>query len=167
MTTRSTDGPWERRAGLLLRVWQNVVPLICIAIAAYAVLGVESKQDRQREGRAVSVDVTCGFANGLAEAVTQVFRSPFLGQQTPQQMLYQRNLEKLGAPSIEERRVAAIAQAREFARTISESVADEAGAEVARVVNAKDGTLNCTVLRKVADTVPPPANATVTPLPGG
>jgi hypothetical protein len=151
---RSEDSLRDRRGGIIQRVWQNLVPLIAIGVAFYAVLGVESKQTRVNEGRAVSVDVICGYSNGLATAVGGAFRSPFLGSQTAQQRRYQRNLEKLGGPSYKERRLAAEKAARVFAAELSRSVAAEAGVVIAEVVR-DDGTLDCDAMRRVTGTVPP------------
>lgn len=109
------------------RVWQDIVPLVALILATWAVAGTQSDLERQREGRVVALDVLCGFANGVSEAGREVILGPE------------------GAPDQDERRKLA----EQYTTTITNAVVAQAGAKAESVVNGV-GTVDCNRLRVVA-----------------
>lgn len=136
---RATD----RAPGWLVGLWRNFVPLIALGLAAYAVAGIQTDVDVQRQGRGVAIDILCGFGNGVEAAGKATITTPV---QPPE---FRRNLEKLGLPPEAERQANAKVAGEAYARLISQNVADQAGAAAVDVVN-KDGSLNCDALSKAA-----------------
>jgi hypothetical protein len=144
-------------------LWRDFMPLLGVLIAAYAVFGFEGKVDQaavdariakssasnQAEGRRIAIAVLCGFGNGVELAGKASISTPV---QPPR---FRRNLEKLGLPSARLRAPAARKAGEAYARAISESVVEQAGAD-AKTVIKPDGSLNCSALQGVANTAPLP-----------
>jgi hypothetical protein len=141
-------------------IWRDFVPLLAILIAAYAVLGIESKVDRaevkattaeqvaasQREGRRNAVAIVCGATSAIIEAGRASILS---GGELPPRL--ERNLIRLGYPERAERRAQARAAAEAYSLGIAGAIEKESG--VQGLVRA-DGTLDCDRLLKASRVEP-------------
>lgn len=141
-------GTVARWAGAL---WRNLVPLVALGLAVWAVAGtqrdvINTRQlaESQREGRAVAIDILCGFGNGVEAAGKATLTAPI---EPPE---FRRSLERLGLPPAEAREQQQQQAAQAYARSISESVANQVGRGIADDVIKRDGSLDCRVLRKAA-----------------
>lgn len=127
---RKSDTGWRYWGGWLYR---HLVPAIAIVVAAIAVGRTQSDVDRQREGRAVAIDVLCGFGNGVAEAGRKALSGELAGQ-NPSRGLPQK------------------AQT-DYVRTITSSLLAESGFDDVKLIRS-DGQLNCDALRIAAKAQP-------------
>lgn len=136
----------ERRADRITIgwLWEHLVPLLALALAAWAVTSVqgkadraESKFDQQREGRRVAIDVLCGGLYGVERAgrLTLLDQLPSPAPQGRRQTDAQQKIRMLYAES--------------YARVITEAVVDQAGVDL-RSVLRPDGLVDCDRLRKAA-----------------
>lgn len=132
-------------------LWRNTVPVVALGLAVWAVFGtqrdvIDAKQlaEAQVEGRAVAIDVLCGFGNGVEAAGKATLTAPIQPKE------FRLALERLGLPGGKVRRQAQLAAAEAYARSISESVANQVGPKAAAKVIKRDGSLNCPALRKAA-----------------
>jgi hypothetical protein len=133
--------------------WRRLVPLIALALACYAVVGLSGKVDkttdalqRQKDGRRVALEVICGSIKGVEDAGRRILTGTL---PPPASMPPPR--------SARERRLAS-QYAEAYSRVISESVLAQAGAKATGVLKA-DGSLDCDALKRatsVAQAVPDP-----------
>jgi hypothetical protein len=84
---------------------------------------------RQAEGRAVAIDVLCGFGNGVAEAGRKALAGELVGQHSAN-----------GLPAESQ---------RDYVATITSTLLAEAGISARDVVQV-NGTINCPKLRVAA-----------------
>lgn len=136
-------------------VWRDLVPLLALLIALFAVVGVEQKVDQaaveatvakraaesQREGRGVAVGIICGALRGVEDAGRLVLTDRLPGT------------EQYRRPSTAQERTVQRAYATAYNRVITERIIAEAGATGERVIEP-DGTVNCTELRVASGTPP-------------
>lgn len=168
-TDWNTDNNPGRRAGdhfpwWVGAAWRNLVPIIALALATYAVTGLQSDVDQQRIGRRVAIDVLCGYANGTAAAGRATLRGGLPGdklKKTPDGALtdltpgeFNRFLQAHGYGTTQEQIARSNAGATAYTQNLSQQVVKEAGVKGDDVVNP-DGTLNCDALRKAAAATPP------------
>lgn len=125
----------DKLIGKIEWVWQNGLPLVAIIIAAIAVQGNTSDIQRQKEGRAVAVDVLCGFGNGVATAGRKALSGELAGQ------------TGRGLPP---------EAVRDYTRTVTSTLLKEAGITGTDVLKA-NGEIDCTKLKIVARTAGQPA----------
>lgn len=144
-------------------LWRDFMPLLALGIASIAVFSAENKADdaavnsriakatalNQAEGRRIAVSVLCGFGNGVEQAGKATLSAPIMP------IRFRRELERLGLPSDAVRLRGAKAAGEAYARSISNSVVEQAGAD-AKAVIKPDGSLNCSALQGVAKTAPLP-----------
>src|SRR4051794_8741858 len=116
---RASDKGWRYKLGW---VYRNTLPLVCLAIAFWALGRTQSDVERQREGRAVAIDVLCGFGNGVAEAGRKALAGELVGQQPG------RGLSK--------------ASQSDYIQTITSTLLAEAGIQ-GRDVIRPDGEVDC------------------------
>lgn len=142
-------------------LWRDLMPLLALLLAFYAVLGSENKADRaelkataaqqaaasQREGRQIAIAVLCGFGNGVEAAGKASIAQPILPGR------FRRNLEKLGLPPERLRAERARKAGEAYARSISESVAEQASVKAEKVIQP-DGSMDCNALQDVARATP-------------
>lgn len=135
-------GGWQLWAWRAERVWQDVVPLIALGLAFYAVLHVESKATRNRQflvqqaqGRKVAIDVLCGGVLGVERAGILTLQGKLL------------DTRRLGMTG-QERRLRERASLS-YAKIISRAVVRQAGIG-SHAVLRPDGTLDCAKLRVAA-----------------
>jgi hypothetical protein len=130
----------DTRRGKLRAFWRDVAPLVAVVVAGvavfaagFSVLNTQSDVERQKEGRAIAVDVLCGFGNGVAEAGRKALAGELAGQRGGR-----------GLP--------ASAQ-RDYVQTITSTLLAEAGIN-ARDVIRPDGQVDCSRLRRAARAQP-------------
>jgi hypothetical protein len=123
------------------RVWQDLIPLVALVLAAIAVFGTQSDVERQREGRGIAINVLCGVSNGIVDAGREILTDTLPGTEH-----YQRPHSAL-----EKSRAQAYADS--YARVISFSVAQQAGVQAEGVLR-HDGTIDCDALSRAAQTRP-------------
>lgn len=145
-------------------MWRDFVPLLAIAVAAFAVFGVEGKVDdatvnakvakveattakrvaaAQKDGRRVAVGITCGALMGVEDAGRLVLTDRLPGT------------ERFRRPSSPGEKRVRRAYAKAYNRVISERIRAEAGVAAAGIVGA-DGSVDCDALRLASATAPPP-----------
>lgn len=140
-TDAGTEG--KRFAGLRRviwhgeRVWQDLVPLIALILAAVAVFGQESDLERQREGRSIAIEVLCGSTSGVQKAGELILKDEL------------PNTERYRRPKTDADRERADAYARSYVRLISNEVLKVAGVEGKDVLDP-DGSINCDRLKAAA-----------------
>ena len=143
-TRRSTDRPtrgWRLFLWHAERVWQDVVPLIALVLAAIAVFGNQSDLERQKEGRGIAINVLCSVSNGTVDAGRLILTDKLPGTEPYRQ------------PRSAAQRKAADAYAKSYGRVISEAVVAQAGVRADDVIR-KDGTVDCDALKRAALAVP-------------
>jgi hypothetical protein len=123
---RASDGGWRYWTAWCYRM---LVPAVAVVIAAIAVARTQGDVQRQKEGRAIAIDVLCGFGNGVAEAGRKALAGELRGQDSRQ-----------GLPEEAQ---------RDYVGTITSTLLAEAGI-TARDVVQPDGTVACDRLRVVA-----------------
>jgi hypothetical protein len=147
---------WKHRLWQADWAWRRIVPVIAVAMAAFAVISNGHKVDKaefkatraqqgiaaQITGRRVAIRVLCGFANGVANAGRNVIASGDVGPPT-----FKRNLQRLGLPPDKVRRAAAQQSAKNYVESLTNSVVQQSGASGKNLVR-KDGTLDCAVLQQ-------------------
>lgn len=134
---------------LLRENWYRDVWLLLLSIVlVLMVLGLQTKVDRQREGRAIAINVMCGGISAVIEAG----RATITGSSRSFSPEFERNLERLGYPPRKQRTQAANAAAKAYAAAIAKSVQEESGV---KDLVRKDGSLDCARLRKVTHVVGP------------
>lgn len=139
---------WRR---LLRENWYRDVWLLLVSLVLLLMVhGVQSRVERQREGRAIAINVMCGGISSVIEAG----RATITGSSTlsPE---FERNLERLGYPPERQRKAAARAAAKGYAASIAAAVQQESGV---RGLVRKDGSLNCERLRQVTHVIREPAD---------
>ncbi len=138
-------------------IWRDFVPLAALAIALFAVLGVEKKVDQatvnatvakkvaaaQKQGRRVATGIICGALRGVQDAGRLALTDRLPGT---------RRFRQPSTPAL---RRARRAYARAYTHVITQRIIGEAGATGARVTRS-DGTVDCDALRVAAGTQPPP-----------
>jgi hypothetical protein len=134
----SDDFHPNRRAGdhwpwWVMTIWRNLVPLIALGFAVYAVANLQTDVDRQKEGRRVAVDVLCGGVQGVSEAGAEVLRGDLPGQR---------------GRGLPERTVTA------YQRQIAVAVVRQAGIDAKGIVR-RDGSIDCDALRERSQAVGP------------
>lgn len=139
---RTTDKPMTKLERLE-RTWRDLVPVIAVAMAGYAVVGVEGKADRaqdtairQQEGRRVAVDVLCGGIVGVENA----------GRLTLLNQLPGVPAARMPSREVRLRETAA----RAYTILISEAVIEQAGVKDASSVLRPDGSIDCEGLKRAA-----------------
>lgn len=145
--------------------WRNLIPIVALALATYAVAGLQSDVDQQRTGRRVAINVLCGFGNGTAAAGRETLRGGLPGdkvQKTDTGAIFSldpgrlnRFLQAHGYGTPQEQIVRSNAAAVAYTRNLSKQVLIEAGVKGDKVVQP-DGTLDCQALRKAASAVKTP-----------
>jgi hypothetical protein len=127
-------------------IYVFTVLLIGIAVAIGVRVGVEVAIDahdaktaatRQQEGRAVAVDVLCGFSNGVADAGRRALAGQLQGQRGP------------GLP---------IEAQQDYVTTVNRRVIDQAGVRAADVLigsGPNAGLIDCRRLRLTAKATHP------------
>lgn len=133
------DAGWRLRLWQAERAWRDLVPIIALAIAVYAVMHVEDKADKntvrieqQAEGRRVALDVLCGGLSGVAEGGRKALRGTLLGPPDP-------------PPSHQEAQLRDAA-ARAYVRILSTAIIEQAGVEGKKVLRG-DGSVDCELLK--------------------
>lgn len=128
--------------------WYRDVWLLVVTLGVYVALnGSESDLQRQREGRAVAIEVTCTFSNAVARAG----QATITGGVTIKPREFERALERMGLPPRKQRETNARNAARAYAAAISASVEQETGI---KGLVAGDGTIRCDRLKAVAAATP-------------
>jgi hypothetical protein len=120
--------------------WRRIVPLIALALAAFAVASLQNKVDRQSEGRRIAIEVLCGGILGVQEAGKRILT----GTLPPPAPKSPRTSEQ----ETESRRLYSIS----YSRVISARVLEQASIKGERVLN-EDGTINCERLKIAASAV--------------
>jgi hypothetical protein len=120
-----------------------VLVVMGVLLNAVAIQVAQRADEAQREGRRIAVQSTCAAISAVVDAG----RATLLAGAKAQPQPFERNLLKLGFPSLERRRKASELAAATYARSIA--------TEVARITDRKDlvnrdGTLNCALLNKAA-----------------
>jgi hypothetical protein len=125
-------------------VWRRVVPVIAIALALVALLGLQDKVDRtqaqvdaQREGRQVALEVICGALYGVEEAGRLILLGELPPPAPPTPRVSEREHEKRDK------------YARSYTSVINKRVLEAAGIKGGEVFRL-DGTLDCEKVKEVA-----------------
>lgn len=130
----------------VLRVARGVfIVLLAVGVTSNAIairVALDADQG-QREGRRVAVQTTCAAISAVIDAGRATILAA--GQEQPQP--FERNLLKLGYPSLERRRTASELAAATYARSIAGRVAAITGS---KGLVRPDGSLDCARLRKAA-----------------
>ena len=134
------DDPRVTRIARASFVVLVVVGVLCNAVAIRVAVHAA---DQQREGRKIAVATTCAAISAVVDAGRNTLKAGGKAQPQP----FERNLLKLGYPSLEQRRAGTELAAATYARSISSEVARVTGRK--DLVN-RDGSLNCGRLRQEA-----------------
>lgn len=145
------DTPPTRRRGdrhwwmtLVRENWYRDLWLLLIsATVVLELVRIGGLVDDVQDGRRVGTSVTCAGLTATIDAGRDQISSA--ARIRPREL--ELNLMKLGLPKKEARARAADAAADAYARSISQAVAREAGAESARQIVRTDGSLDCDALK--------------------
>ena len=116
-----------------------------VVVSSVALRFAQKALSDQREGRAVAVQTTCT----VISAVVDAGRATLLAGGAPQPQPFERNLLRLGFPSLVKRQKAAQIAAATYSRSIANRVAAITGR---RDLVKPDGSLDCDRLREAAKT---------------
>lgn len=142
---------WER-----LRARPEILVLLVVllmtgstALSAAALWRVSGQTQAIQEGRRTATAVNCAVASAVISAGRKTITS---AQPLPPRL--ERNLERFGYPTFEQRQAGARKAAAAYAQEILVAVANEVGRKSTELVHA-DGTLNCDAFQSVARTDSP------------
>jgi hypothetical protein len=141
-------------------IWRDLVPLLALVIAAYAVLGVERKVDQaavdatvakrvavsQSEGRRIAIGITCGAVSSVIEAGRATILA---GVQLPPRL--ERRLVSYGYPPRAKRIAAARQSAQQYSAGIANAVEKESGVQG---IVRENGTLDCVKVKQASRAEP-------------
>jgi hypothetical protein len=122
-----------------------------VIITGLALLGIwlnHNAVQGQIAGRHFAVGFTCAVQSAIAEGGRDVI----LGQTSRPVTRFERELEKLGYPPRAQRHKAAEQAAREYVQHISARVKAQVGANARNLIRP-DGTIDCTRLQELANTI--------------
>jgi hypothetical protein len=150
VTTRAEDH------GKLTAIWgrygQNLTAALAVALAAWAVIGLNKEQKEQREGRAIAIAVTCSATSAVIDAGRATITGQISASAVTPRLA--RSLERLGYPPKEvrerEARKAAAAYGRFIARRV-EAAARTAGLDgESNALVTESGQLDCRKVGKAS-----------------
>lgn len=148
---RAGDRPWKARLRIFVRenAYRDVWLLIITAAVFFSILSLSAAVDdledtnqRVREGRSFTVNVTCASISAVIDAG----RATITGQNGTVSGEFARNLERLGYPPKNVRKRQQRIAARKYAEFIARRVEEATGA---KGVVRRNGTLNCGRLLKL------------------
>jgi hypothetical protein len=119
------------------------IVVVCVPLAAFALVQASRAIGRVETGRKVGSAITCAATSAVIDAGRATIKAG--ANVRPRE--FAQSLEELGLPSTATRKQLAEAAADAYALAISRAVVEQSGV---RGVVRRDGTLDCAALRRAA-----------------